>query len=141
MEGEVLCLKLGRRKNKPEGSLLKRTCWSAIAGLWSIALLLCVEHSSLCCVRCKENPFTCPVHIAWPYFEKLEPGQAAFSGIRPAKALGQLREMLDRLGSADAAIYRTHDLRRGHALDIQERCGSLQEILAADEWKPGPHLA
>ena len=37
--------------------------------------------------------------------------------------------------------FRTHDLRRGHALDIQERGGSLQEILAAGEWKPGSHLA
>jgi len=81
------------------------------------------------------------VHVAWPYFEKLEPWQAAFSGIRPARALWQLREMLGRLGYDDAAIYRTHDLRRGHALDIQERGGSLQEIWAAGEWKPGSHLA
>ena len=28
LDGDSLCLQLKRRKNKPEGSLLKRTCWS-----------------------------------------------------------------------------------------------------------------
>ena len=34
-----------------------------------------------------------------------------------------------------------HDLRRGHAADIQQNGGTIYEILAAGEWKPGSHLA
>ena len=35
----------------------------------------------------------------------------------------------------EAAMYRTHDLRRGHARDLQERGGVLREILAAGDWR------
>ena len=35
----------------------------------------------------------------------------------------------------DAGSYRCHDIRRGHARDLQLNGGSLYEILAAGEWK------
>lgn len=36
-----------------------------------------------------------------------------------AKALGMLRYLLTQMGEPHASEYRTHDLRRGHALDLQ----------------------
>ena len=60
LDGEHLCLKLKRRKNKTEGSLLKRTCW------W--------RHCQL----------TCLVHVLWSFFAKLVVGEKAFAGINAA---------------------------------------------------------
>ena len=111
MDGDHLCLKLRRRKNKPSGSLLKRACW---------------------CCQCQ---ITCPVHALWPYFEKLKIGEMAFPGIYAGKALRQLRTMLELLGIENASRFRCHDLRRGHAKDLQLRGANLYEILAAGEWR------
>ena len=49
--------------------------------------------------------------------------------------------MLAAVGVPDAASYRTHDLRRGHAADIQERGGNLAEILSAGEWSSPAFLS
>ena len=117
MEDNTLFLKLAQRKNKPDGSLLRRECW------------------------CNDCKFTCPIYVLWAYFEKLDLGCRPFFGITPACALGTLREMLLTLKIVDAIMYRTHDLRRGHAADIQQNGGTIQEILTAGEWKPGSHLA
>ena len=111
MEGEHLCLKLKKRKNKPQGSLLKRACW---------------------CCQCR---LTCPVHALWPHFEKLKVGERAFPGIYSGKALRQLRVMLELIGIENASKFRCHDLRRGHAKDLQLRGANLYEILAAGEWR------
>ena len=46
-----------------------------------------------------------------------------------------LREILLSLKIKDAALYRMHDFRRGHALDLQLSGASLYEILAAGEWR------
>ena len=43
----------------------------------------------------------------------------ALSGISAANALQALTTVLERLRVANAKDYRTHDLRRGHALDLQ----------------------
>ena len=111
MEEELLCLKLKRRKNKPGGSLLKRACW------------------------CKQSVATCPVHVLWPFFSRLEVGQAAFPGVSAACALKQLRVLLEFLELENFCRYRCHDLRRGHAKDLQMNGANLQQILAAGEWK------
>ena len=42
---------------------------------------------------------------------------------------------MEELRVKDAALYRSHDLRRGHAKDLQERGAELAEILAAGDWK------
>ena len=39
------------------------------------------------------------------------------------------------LGIVDAARYRLHDFRRGHARDMQARGATLREILDAGEWR------
>ncbi len=41
--------------------------------------------------------------------------------------------MLDLLEVKDAQLYRTHDLRRGHAQDLIESGANLAEILAAGQ--------
>ena len=46
-------------------------------------------------------------------------GRQLFEGITAANALAALREMLEALEVPNAASYRTHDFRRGHALDLQ----------------------
>ena len=105
-----LVLKLKRRKNKQFGSRLVRTCW------------------------CKESPETCPVHVLGPWIAAAVPGAAFFAGITPAVALRTLRRMLADLDVKQAALYGTHDLRRGHALDLQCSGAPLWEILNAGEW-------
>jgi hypothetical protein len=62
---------------------------------------------------------TCPVHVIGPVVNRCKPGQALFEGITAASALAVLREWLMEIGVEDARAYRTHDLRRGHALDLQ----------------------
>ena len=46
--------------------------------------------------------------------------------------------MLHALGIQNASAYRTHDLRRGHAKDLQLSNAPLSVILRAGEWRhPG----
>ena len=111
LEDGELCLKLAKRKNKRNGSLLKRACW---------------------CSSCK---LTCPVHNLWPFFEQYALGCSPFAGITAGKALCKLRTMLTAIGMEKAVSYRCHDLRRGHAKDLQMSGASLYEILAAGEWR------
>ena len=117
MDDGLLCLKLARRKNKPEGSLLKRACW---------------------CSACR---LTCPVHVLWPYIESMPVGHKPFGKFSPAKALSVLRAFLKELGVAGAHKYRTHDWRRGHAKDMQLKGATLYQILMAGEWKSPAFLA
>ena len=59
-----------------------------------------------------------------------------------AEALGALRHMMcAAVGQVDAHLYRTHDLRRGHALDLQLSGVPLYVILAAGDWKSPAFLA
>ena len=41
----------------------------------------------------------------------------------------------------DAGKHRTHDLRRGHCKDLQQKGASLYEILQAGEWKSPAFLS
>ena len=98
---------------------------------------------------------TCPVHILTPLIFQCDSGERLFRGITAAGALEALRAMLTGIGVCEPEKYRTHDLRRGHALDLQlsseeharcllriasvlRRCmlgAPLWEILAAGEWR------
>ena len=84
-------LRLARRKNRPQGSLLWRSCW------------------------CRRSSVTCPVHALQPWAAQFPSGAALFPGITAGEALRTLRVMLSARGFADAHEYRTHDFRRGHA--------------------------
>ena len=67
--------------------------------------------------------------------EQLPVDARPFSSITPGKALTILRYFLEQLRVADAQKYRTHDLRRGHAKDLQVGGATLAEILRAGEWR------
>ena len=95
LERGYLILVLARRKNKPEGSRLVRGCW------------------------CGECSATCPVHALTPWLTSLPKGDKVFPNATAVSALTTLREMLEELHIKDAWSYRTHDLRRGHATDLQ----------------------
>ena len=49
--------------------------------------------------------------------------------------------MLEALGVPKARLYRTHDIRRGHARDMQARGATLGEILRAGGWRSAGFLA
>ena len=95
MDDGKLILTLMRRKNRPAGSKLERTCW------------------------CKESCRTCPVHVLGPAVRGIQPGTALFGGIKTAGANSALKDMLGKIGIPKAKEYRTHDIRRGHARDLQ----------------------
>ena len=61
-------------------------------------------------------------------------GHKPFNGITPPVALSRLRHMLSMVGVSQAEAYRAHDLRRGHARDLQASGVSLYTLLAAGEW-------
>lgn len=116
-EGDQLVLVLKRRKNKPGGSRLCRGCW------------------------CEQSKLTCPVHVLGPVLDACAAGDRLFEGITAASALATLRVILEDCGLPNARAYRTHDLRRGHALDLQVSGAPLYEILAAGEWRSPAFLS
>ena len=59
------------------------------------------------------------MHVVGPALDELPDGAKLFEGIKAADALGVLRMLLQSVGVADSREYRTHDLRRGHAKDLQ----------------------
>ena len=96
---------------------------------------------------------TCPIHALQPMLAGAGIGARPFASISAAAALGVLRAILTKLDVANASEYRCHDLRRGHARDLQmsgkpfasvRMCGGgpccvqdapLYEILVAGEWR------
>ena len=104
-------LQLKTRKNRPEGSLLKRGCWCKSSGR-----------------------LMCPVHVLGPLIKNSQPGEALFAGISSQAALCKLRVMLAAIGVEKSECYRSHDMRRGHALDLQCAGAPLWQILEAGEW-------
>jgi hypothetical protein len=111
LEGDELCLRLAKRKNLPSGSVIRRTCWC-----------------SFCVI-------TCPVHTLWKFCEEQGKGAQPFVEFKDGFALRSLRCILKRLSVPEAGVYRTHDIRRGHAQDLLVRGASLAEILRAGQWK------
>jgi hypothetical protein len=74
------------------------------------------------------------VHVLGAYFKDLGPGVEPFGSSSPKICLAYLKAWLHLLHVPDAHLYRTHDLRRGHCRDLQERGAQLFEILSAGEW-------
>jgi len=105
------------RKNKPQGSRLVRRCW------------------------CQQSRATCPIHALGDYVKNGVVGSSPFGSVTPAAALKTLRVALGSLGVEQAELYRCHDFRRGHALDLQASGAPLAEILAAGEWRSPAFLS
>ncbi len=95
LERGKLHLSLQRRKNKPGGSLLSRGCW------------------------CEQSMRTCPVHPLGPFVEACPKGSPLFDGTSASAALAMLKFMLGEVGVKQPLLYRLHDIRRGHAKDLQ----------------------
>ena len=114
--GVQVVLRLARRKNRPQGSVLRRACW------------------------CRQCVDTCPRHVLWPYFQKLAVGQAPFAGLSPSSANDLLRQCLAAGRVPKAAAFRCHDLRRGHCKDLQQAGATLRAILEAGEWTSPRYL-
>ena len=112
-DGDSICLRLLRRKNRPKGSgVLRRVC------------------------SCRGGAHTCAVHMLWDkFFAALPDGAHPWQHIAPGLARDRLRLMLSNLGVPDAASYGTQDFRRGHAEDLRKSGCSLAEILRAGQWK------
>ena len=109
-EGSRTYLQLRRRKNKIWGSRLWRECC------------------------CRASRTTCPRHMGH-LLKGTVNGEPLFEGITPARTLDVLREILKRLDVPNAELYRTHDLRRGHTLDLQAAKASLQDMKKGGEWR------
>ena len=104
-----------RRKNKLNGSILRRKCW-------------CENGTG-------DDRLTCPTHALGPIVDAVAHNQLLFEGVCASRALVRLRESLVTLNVPDARAFGTQDLRRGHARDLQKRGASLYEILSAGEWR------
>ena len=108
-EESCVCIRLRRRKNRPGGSLIRRRC------------------------TCAACPGICPVHVLWHKFvAQLPLGAQPWMNVSAGAARTRLRAVLAQLqvrsvhlGLAgilsglvevpNAALYGTHDFRRGHA--------------------------
>jgi len=92
-EGEFVCIRLLRRKNRPKGSgVLRRRCT---------------------CDGCVD---TCAVHTLWDrFFGRLPDGHQPWLQVTPGHARERLRALLGKLGVAQPQKYGTQDFRRGHA--------------------------
>ena len=68
---------------------------------------------------CSESVLTCPLHVLGPLVDACPEGQLLFPGMTRASVLAALRSLLGNIGVERATCNQTHDLRRGHALDLQ----------------------
>lgn len=92
-DGDYLCFRMLRRKNRQKGSgVLKRVC------------------------SCKGGVAMCPIHTLWDqYFALLPDGARPWENISAGKARDRLRLILSKLSVPLWAEFGTHDFRRGHA--------------------------
>ena len=82
----------------------------------------------------QEKPKKCPICFLRKYFAGVPIGSSPFAVISRRQALKELRLILAHVGVEGADRYRTHDLRRGHARDLQEDGESESSIRAFGEW-------
>ena len=135
-DGDIICLRLLRRKNRMHGSgVMQRQC------------------------TCKGGIHTCVVHCLWEgFFQHLSVEERPWSHITAGTARERLRRILARLRIPNAAQYRTQDFRRGHAeaglhgllargrlpltacQDLRRAGSALAEILKAGQWKSAAFL-
>ena len=94
LEGNEVVLRLERRKNWQQGSVIRRSCW---------------------CCTCKQ---TCPVHTVWKFMSGFPDGAQLFAAVKYRDALLTLRASMAILGEKGHSRFGTQDLRRGHAQDL-----------------------
>ena len=67
------------------------------------------------------------MHVVGPVLQDFQPGEAVFQGISAQDALVKLRFMLSAIRVEKPELYRCHDIRRGHALDLQ--CAGVESVV------------
>ena len=91
LEGDEVVLRLERRKNWQQGSVIRRSCW---------------------CCTCKQ---TCPVHAVWKFMSGFPDGAQPCAAVKYKDALLTLRASMAILGEKGYSRFGAQDLRRGHA--------------------------
>ena len=108
MDSELV-VRLARRKILPQGSTLRRGC------------------------SCERAKAMCPVHVLGTWLAEGD-GRKPFSHFSANYARAELKRRIALAGCAEPEQYTLHDMRRGHAQDLVENGGSLQQILSAGQW-------
>ena len=67
------------------------------------------------------------MHVVGKFLQDFLPGEAVFPSISAQEALVKLRFMLSAIGVEKPELYRCHDIRRGHALDLQ--CAGMGSVV------------
>ena len=113
----TLCLKLQRRKNRPQGSLLQRPC-------------VCALRTAQFCAACRVKAL---LRVRTPH-ERLWQLSADC-------VLKQLRRFLTLLGQPRPEAFTLKAFRAGKATALAASGKSLGVILAAGEWRSSAVLA
>ena len=110
-----VAIRLRRRKNKPQGSVLVRKC-------------ICTRSAT---------SLICPVHMLVAHVKgmHIEPGQKLFPGVTPAIALRMYHRFLTLVGQPKAKKYTFKSFRAGKASAMAGEGFTLGQILEAGEWR------
>lgn len=111
VQKQVVCLRLMRRKHRPQGSLLKRACTCATVGPQ-----FCTVHRCLSCLAGKVV------------------GSRLWY-ITPSTFLAKTRRYLGLLGVANARTFTLKAYRAGKATSMASAGATVGQILMAGEWR------
>ena len=109
--GRTLQVELKRRKNRPQGSVLRRSC------------------------RCPEDKLMCPVHAVRELLRvqrRQRKGPMFF--VTPAAFTKGLRRHAEAAGLVRAQQRCSHEFRRGTARELVKQGGTLGHIMKAGDW-------
>ena len=85
---------------------------------------------------CRGDPLMCMVHTFWDQFiAHLPEGSRPWEFVSASTARTRLHRILEVLRVPGPKSYGTHDFTRGHAEDMRLSGCTLQEILAAGQWR------
>ena len=76
------------------------------------------------------------MHVLGELLNDRMDGERLFPEFSTTGVLKLLRSILEGLGVEKPGAYRTHDLRRGHALDLQLSGASLYKVFRGDPMSP-----
>ena len=115
--GGTLALRLAQRKNRPQGSLIRRPCTCASVG----------------------RQF-CVVHRLAPYLRKKRIGEQLWS-FNHSQALASLRRLLTLNAAPDVSKFTLKAFRAGKATALAASGKSLGAILQAGEWRSSAFMS
>ena len=116
-DNSTLALKLAQRKNRPQGSLIRRPCTCAVGG----------------------RQF-CVVHRVAPFLRKKRIGEHLWA-FNQGQALASLRRLLALNATPDVAKFTLKAFRAGKATALAASGKSLGAILQAGEWRSSAFMS